>query len=254
MLMQNASLFLRILIKQMGNNSKSKYQEATLEIVQAYHPLLQTIMFTSEFPRPLKEMTSPNWLKHLLTLEGEAERPLGELPPKEEIFKMYRSLLRWGGFKPSGRSKPAAEYLVKAATAGELNSINAAVDVLNSVSLHVGLPIGVIDLDLCKPPLHIDLGKENESYVFNKSGQEMSLKGLIVMRDQEGPCANPVKDSQRTKTNDETRRTLTIVWGNRECLAPALMAVRWQKELLVKLGAKVEDVNTVFAAAPEILS
>ncbi len=223
-----------------------------MQVVQAYHPLLQTIMFTSEFPRPLKEMTSPDWLKHLLTLEGEAERPKGELPPKEEIFKSYRSLLRWGGFKPSGRSKPAAEYLVKAAAIGELNSINAAVDVLNGVSLHIGLPIGVIDLDLCHPPLRIDLGTEGESYIFNKSGQEMSLKGLIVMRDQEGPCANPVKDSQRTKTNDETRRTLTIVWGNRECLAPALMAVQWQKELLLKLGAKIEDVTTVFEAAPEV--
>ncbi|HBM97759.1 TPA: hypothetical protein DD394_09915 [bacterium UBP9_UBA11836] len=71
------------------------------------------------------------------------------------------------------------------------------------------------------------------------------------MRDQEGPCANPVKDSQRTKTNEETRRTLTIVWGNRECLAPALMAVQWQKELLVRLGAKVEDVTTIFEPAPE---
>ena len=221
-----------------------------MEVVQAYHPLLQTIMFTSEFPRPLKEMASPDWLKHLLTLEGEAERPQGTLPPREEIFKMYRSLLRWGGFKPSGRSKPAAEYLVRAAAAGELNSINAAVDVLNGVSLHVGLPIGVIDLDLCKPPLRIDLGHEGESYIFNKSGQEMSLKGLIVMRDQDGPCANPVKDSQRTKTNDETKRTLTIVWGSRDCLEPALMAVKWQKELLIKLGAKVEDVTTIFEPAP----
>ena len=159
-----------------------------MEVVQAYHPLLQTIMFTTEFPRPLKEMISPDWLKHLLTPEGEAERPQGELPPKDEIFKSYRSLLRWGGFKPSGRSKPAAEYLVRAAANGELNSINAAVDVLNGVSLHVGLPIGVIDLDLCRPPLRIDLGQEGESYIFNKSGQEMSLKGLIVMRDQEGPA------------------------------------------------------------------
>ena len=66
-----------------------------MEVVQAYHPLLQTIMFTTEFPHPLKEMVSPDWLKHLLTPEGEAERPQGELPSKEEIFKSYRSLLRW---------------------------------------------------------------------------------------------------------------------------------------------------------------
>ncbi|MGM9998637.1 MAG: phenylalanine--tRNA ligase beta subunit-related protein [Candidatus Bruticola sp.] len=225
-----------------------------MEVTQAYHPLLHTLMFISKFPRPLKEMHSPDWLKHLLTLQGEAERPKGHLPPKDEIFKMYRALLRWGGFKPSGRSKPAAEYLVKAAAAGELNSINAAVDVLNGVSLHLGLPIGVIDLDLCQAPLHIDLGREGESYIFNKSGQEMNLKGLIVMRDQKGPCANPVKDSQRTKTNDETKRTLTIVWGNQECMEPALMAVQWQKELLLRLGAEIEEVTTVFEPSPTSLA
>lgn len=221
-----------------------------MKVTQAFHPLLNSMLFITELPAPLAEMPSPDWLRHLLTPEGEAERPKCELPSREEISKAYRSLLRWGGFKPSGRSKPAAEYLVRAAADGTLSSINAAVDVLNGVSLHTGVSIGVIDLDLCRPPLHIDLGRDGESYIFNKSGQEMELKGLICMRDQEGPCANPVKDSQRTKTNEATRRTLTIVWGNRECPEPAELAFKWQQELLVKLGAKVIPVETEFEAEP----
>lgn len=221
-----------------------------LKVVQAHHPLLCTMMFVTELPAPLSQMPSPQWLLNILTKDG-AEGRTDSLPPKEEIFKAYRSLLRWGGFKPSGRSKPAAEYLAKAVESGSLNSINAAVDVLNGVSLHTGVPIGVVDLDLCREPLYIDLGKEGESYIFNKSGQEIDIKGLICMRDAEGPCANPVKDSQRTKTNDSTVRTLTLVWGSREMLEPAELAFKWQQELLVKLGAKVYPIETVFEAPKE---
>lgn len=221
-----------------------------MQIVQAYHPLLNTLMFITEFPQTLGETESPPWLLQLLTL-GDSDPRTGKLPPREEIYKAYRRLLRWGGFRASGRSKPAAEYLIKAAEAGTLGSINAAVDVLNGVSLHTGVPIGVVDLDLCRPPLRIDLGKEGEAYIFNKSGQEINLKGLICMRDAAGPCANPVKDSQRTKTNPDTRRTLTLVWGSRECLEAAQLAYDWQRELLEKLGAKTFPAETVFLQPEE---
>lgn len=221
-----------------------------MQVTQAYHPLLNTLIFITEFPQPLGETESPPWLLRLLSSDGGDPRT-EKLPPREEIHKAYRRLLRWGGFRASGRSKPAAEYLVKAAETGALGSINAAVDVLNGVSLHTGVPVGVVDLDLCAEPLHIDLGKEDEAYIFNKSGQEISLKGLIVMRDAAGPCANPVKDSQRTKTNEKTRRTLTLVWGSRECPEAAQLAYDWQRELLERLGARTYPVETVFLKPEE---
>ena len=46
-----------------------------------------------------------------------------------------RDLLRHGGFKPTGRSKPAADYRSKAASDGKLSHINLAVDVGTVVSL-----------------------------------------------------------------------------------------------------------------------
>ncbi|MBQ7502730.1 hypothetical protein IJT93_08475 [bacterium] len=221
-----------------------------MKIIQAYHPLLNTRAFITEFERPLGETESPPWLLRLLSRDGGDPRT-EKLPPREEIYKAYRRLLRWGGFRASGRSKPAAEYLVKAAEEGILGSINAAVDVLNGVSLHTGVPIGVVDLDLCREPLSVDLGKEGESYIFNKSGQEINLKGLICMRDAAGPCANPVKDSQRTKTSENTRRTLTLVWGSRECMEAAELAYSWQRELLEKLGARTYPAETVFLQPQE---
>ena len=61
--------------------------------------------------------------------------------------KAGRDVLRNGKYKPTGRGKPAAEYLVRAAGEGKLGSINLAVDLCNVVSLHSGLPISVVDLD-----------------------------------------------------------------------------------------------------------
>ena len=128
------------------------------------------------------------------------------------IRKDVRDVLRHGGYKPTGRGKPASEYLVKAAAKG-LRSINLAVDACNVVSLHSGLPISVVDLDRAAAPLSVAIADADASYVFNASGQEIRLGGLLCLHDAEGPCANAVKDSQRTKTHDGTTRTLSLVWG-----------------------------------------
>ena len=50
-----------------------------------------------------------------------------------------------------------SEFLLRAATAGELGSINLAVDLCNVVSLHSGLPISVVDRDRVSAPLHLGI-------------------------------------------------------------------------------------------------
>src|SRR4051812_6393744 len=114
------------------------------------HPLLELAAFVSEFPRPLAEMPSPDTLRALLSLNAEAP-----LRSDDAVREAVRALLRHGGFKPTGRSKPASEYLIKAAGEGTLASINLAVDACNAVSLHSGLPISVVDLELAKAPLRV---------------------------------------------------------------------------------------------------
>lgn len=213
-----------------------------LTVTMDPHPLLHPICFVTHFPASMGELPQPDWLTDLLKLEPSlTEVPLS--PVSEEYRKSIRQLLRFGGFKPSGRSKPASEYLVRAAGTGDLHPINGAVDVLNAVSLHAGMAIGVIDLKLCHPPLHIAIAKEGEHYVFNASGQDMELKGLICMYDQIGPCANPVKDSQRTKTTADTTDTLTIMWGTTDDPRRTLDAAAWYRRLLAELGAATEDAE-----------
>jgi DNA/RNA-binding domain of Phe-tRNA-synthetase-like protein len=125
---------------------------------------------------------------------------------------------------------------------GALGSINAAVDACNVVSLHSGLPISVVDLDRATAPFRIGIAPERTSYVFNASGQEIDVGGLLCLFDAEGPCANAVRDSQRTKTRAETRSTLSVVWGCAGFDERLAIAERWYRELLGALGATTEAV------------
>lgn len=127
-----------------------------------------------------------------------------------------RDLLRHGTYKPTGRGKPASEYLLSAAAQGQFPVINAAVDINNLVSLESLLPISVVDLDLASTDRFLcRWGREGESYIFNPSGQVLELRDLLLVAraPSDEPCATPVKDSQATKTHTETRRILGAVYA-----------------------------------------
>ncbi len=201
-------------------------------ITVAPHPLADVAAFTIDLPVPLAEMPAPPWLVALL--RADAPAPLSR---SEDVRQAVRDLLRHGGFKPTGRSKPASEYLVRAAEEGHLGSINVIVDACNAASLHAGLPISVVDLERASAPLSASIAPEGSRYVFNASGQEIDVAGLLSLHDASGPCAGPVKDSHRTKTHDGTRRALAIVWGTRSAPGLATRTATWYRELLERAGA-----------------
>jgi DNA/RNA-binding domain of Phe-tRNA-synthetase-like protein len=196
------------------------------------HPLLEAGAFVTELPRTLAEMETPSSIVALFAPGAEAP-----MASDDGIRKAVRDLLRLGGYKPTGRGKPASEYLIGAAAAGALAPINLAVDACNAVSLHSGLPISVVDLDLARAPFRIGLAPAGASYVFNASGQTIDLEGLLCLFDAEGPCANAVKDAQRTKTGAGTRRTLSVVWGTGRLPGRTSKAVAWYREVLGAAGA-----------------
>ena len=205
-------------------------------IAQEPHALLLLRAFTTTLPRALGEMPSPPMVVDLLRLDAAAP-----LERDEQVRSDVRDLLRAGGYKPTGRGKPASEYLVKAAEEGGLRSINFVVDVCNAVSLHSGLPISVIDTDRARGPFRVGVAGEDVTYVFNASGQEIDVAGLLCLFDEDGACANAVKDSQRTKTHDETRCTLSVVWGMQKHAARLDRATAWYRELLERAGATTSD-------------
>jgi hypothetical protein len=65
---------------------------------------------------------------------------------------------------------------------------------------------------------------------------------LISLWDAEGPCAGPVKDSQRTKTHAGTVRTLSLVWSSVALPGRAAATAAWYRELLHLAGAITTDL------------
>lgn len=214
------------------------------------HPLLDVQAFVTEFPQRFGDAPTPSWLLELLTLEPA---PSAQIPctRSEEVRGAVRSLLRHGGYKPTGRGKPASEYLVRAVGDGKLGSINLAVDSCNVASLHSGLPISVVDLGRATAPFHVAIAAADTSYEFNQSGQVIDVSGLLCLFDADGPCANGVKDSQRTKTSAETQRTLSIVWGTNAFPGRTEEVAGWYRGLLERAGATTHVVTTDGEAAPE---
>jgi DNA/RNA-binding domain of Phe-tRNA-synthetase-like protein len=199
------------------------------------HPLLDLQAFFSTFPRPLGDMPSPADLCALL-----AEGVTAPLHSDDAVRESVRALLRHGGFKPTGRSKPAAEYLLKAVRDKLLAPISLAVVACNAASLHSGLPISVVDLDRTRTPLRVGLAPAGASYVFNAAGQTIDLGGLLCLFDADGPCANAVKDAQRTKTGPATSRTLSLVWGTTALPDRAAATAAWYRSLLEAQGVTTE--------------
>ena len=201
------------------------------------HPLLDPRAFVTVFPEKLSALPATDAFVRFF--DANARAPLQS---SDEVRGAIRDVLRHGGYKPTGRGKPASEYLIRAVSENALSSINACVDACNAVSLHSGLPVSVVDLSLAKEPFRIAIAGPGEQYVFNATGQQIDLAGLLCLYDAEGPCANAVKDSQRTKTTPETTRTLSIIWGAKALGDRAALTEAWYRELLASVGANTEDV------------
>ena len=206
------------------------------------HPLARPAAFHCELPTPLGILGTPTEVLELLRLDAPAP-----MERSEDVRAAVRDLLRHGGYKPTGRGKPSSEYLVRAASEGELGSINLLVDACNAVSLASGLPISVVDPARTIGDLRIGCAPADSSYVFNASGQEIRVDGLLCLFDSEGPCANAVKDAQRTKTQADTTRGLVVVWGSSALPGRAEAAAAWYRELLERSGARCEDVPVIAA-------
>ena len=162
-------------------------------------------------PEPSTEM--PSFLGALVAKAqsvGEEHVPL-------ETRQRVRRILRYGKYKPSGRGKPASEFLLRAALADEFPLVNPPVDVNNAISLETGLPGSIFDADLCGRDLLVRRGGPGEAYVFNPSGQTIDLQDLLlVCRQHEGlwePCGNPVKDAMITKISPSTSSVIAVLYA-----------------------------------------
>ncbi|MCA8956180.1 MAG: hypothetical protein KDC87_08900 [Planctomycetes bacterium] len=202
------------------------------------HPLLDLRAFTAELAPPLGGCPSPDWLTMLLRPDAPAP-----VMRSEAVRTAVRNMLRLHGYKPTGRGKPASEYLLGAAEQGRLGTINPVVDANNAVSLHSGLPASVLDAALLGAPLRVAPAQPGVRYVFNRAGQEIDVGGLPCLHDSFGPCANAVKDAQRAKTGDGTLRVLVLLWGVREQVEHVDASLAWYRALLLRAGIASEQIE-----------
>lgn len=168
---------------------------------------------------------------------------------EEAMRATCRNMLRFGSYKPTGRSKPASEYLLKTAQEGQFPRINSLVDINNYISLKYIVPISLWDLQKAETVNYtFRPGKDGEEYVFNQTGQIISvtdlMSGFACYESEELPIVNPVKDSQKTKTDEATAQIGVAIYfpanENETWLSNALKEF---KELLELSGAVVTTVQ-----------
>lgn len=148
-------------------------------------------------------------------------RAAGLSAEDDGIRRSARDMLRNGRYKPTGRGKPASEYLLRACRyPGSFPRINWPVDVCNYISLLSLLPVSIWDLQKATGNRFVfRLGREDEQYVFNSAGQVISVADLVVgcevrVEAPDGrPIVNPVKDSMKTKTTEDTRSVAASVYA-----------------------------------------
>ncbi len=136
---------------------------------------------------------------------------------EDQLREGSRDILRNGKYRPTGRGKPASEYLLREAIAGQFPRINAMVDINNYISLKYMVPISLWDVELAKTKSYcFRLGKPGESYIFNATGQILDLEDLVcgvaIQNGTEQPIVTPVKDSLATKTTDQSRHVVYAVY------------------------------------------
>ncbi|MFC2079637.1 phenylalanine--tRNA ligase beta subunit-related protein [Candidatus Bipolaricaulota bacterium] len=162
---------------------------------------------------PAMTSSPPEFLQPLLTAAidtGEEYVPL-------EVRQRVRKVLRYGKYKPSGRSKPASEFLLRAALSESFPLVNAPVDVNNAMSLESGFPGSIFDADISGRHLLIRRGHPDEEYVFNPSGQTIDLQDLLLVcrKTDAGwvACGNPVKDGMTTKISIDTTAVIAVLYA-----------------------------------------
>lgn len=149
-----------------------------------------------------------------------AERQGPLLSELERRRAATREVLKNGRYRPTGRAKPASEYLHRAAAKGTFMNINHLVDAANLVSLEHLVPISLWDLDRAgSRRFEFRLGAEGESYAFNQAEQRIQLSDLLtgyaIVGDggtESRPIVTPVKDSLATKTTAETQRVAACIY------------------------------------------
>ncbi|MCH5347178.1 MAG: hypothetical protein J1E63_08715 [Muribaculaceae bacterium] len=114
--------------------------------------------------------------------------------------------------KDPNRYRPSSEALCRRIVRGlGLYRVDAAVDVINVLSIMTGYSIGGFDIDkIDGDTITLGIGREGEPYAAIGRG-ELNIAGLPVFRDATGGIGTPTSDNERTKLDIDSRRLLLTI-------------------------------------------
>ena len=139
------------------------------------------------------------------------------IPP--DVRLKVRNMMKIGGYSPSGRNRPASEFLLRELSqTGSFKYINNIVDINNYLSMKTKLPISIFDAGKLKGALVVRIGDSGESYVFNNEGQIIDVKRLIICCEEQPdytsiPIGSPVKDSMQTKIFESCTNVIAVIYS-----------------------------------------
>jgi hypothetical protein len=211
-------------------------------------PAAVALIWAEELDPVSPTETAPADLEALL----ERIRAAGASFLSEERRIGVRRMLRYGVYRPSGRGKPASEFLLRAALEGSFPLINGPVDVNNAISLESGLPGSIFDAARSGRRLLLRRGREGEQYTFNPAGQVIDLQDLLLvcrLADGESiPCGNPVKDAMETKVGADTRDVVAVLYAPADEPRDALRV--WAD----RYAARLEDTCGATRAGAQVIA
>ena len=214
-----------------------------LDLTLQSSPVLPAMIWAEGIALPSPTNEVPAFLTEILAEVGAT----GEEFIPDEVRSRVRKMLRHGRYHPSGRSKPASEFLLRAALNSSFPLVNGPVDVNNAVSLASGLPGSIFDADLAGTHLLLRRGFPEETYVFNSSGQVIDLEDLLLVcrRTDKGwkPCGNPVKDAMTTKINENTRSVIAVLYAPVDEPVPLLEGWATRYTELLKKHCKADTAG-----------
>jgi len=150
---------------------------------------------------------SPAELLEALTA---AEAKINELPEPRAVLESPPVLATRAGYRALGkdpaRYRGSAEALLRRVLSGKnLPHINVVVDIINLVSVHSRLSIGLYDLGKVEGDIVFRAGRAGESYK-GIGKYDLNLEDLPLFSDSLGPHGSPTSDSERTMVTPETTR------------------------------------------------
>lgn len=149
-------------------------------------------------------------------LQAEAEATRGRYADISQVNKRPEIAATRAAYKALGkdpnRYRPSSEALTRRCLRGlELYRINAAVDIINLISLRSGHSIGGFDIDKIQgDTLRLGRGAQDEPFEGIGRGP-LNIDGLPLYRDAVGGIGTPTSDHERTKLTLPTRRLLICI-------------------------------------------